>query len=98
MSDIYTRFMIVVLVSSPLAWLILKYLVWKHHTEVDLSPLTLWACVIAASATCGFVGILLVDGSQYAGASVFFWGIPILFGTTFGVVACLQLFESCGDY
>lgn len=97
MSDIYTRFLIVVLVSSPLAWLILKYLIQRYHTKAEISPLTLWACVIGASATCGFIGIVLVDGSQYAESAIFFWGVPILFGVIFGATACHQLFMSRDD-
>jgi hypothetical protein len=92
MMNLYIRFLIVAVVSSVLAWATVKYLLWKYYTRSEVSLLDLLACVITASATCGFVGIVLVDTSAYAESALFYWGIPIGIGFVFGVVAGRQVF------
>ncbi|MBL0038828.1 MAG: hypothetical protein IPP36_09885 [Nitrosomonadales bacterium] len=91
MNNLYIRFLIVAVGSSALAWIIIKYLISKYHSKSNVSIFDLLACVIGASSTCGFIGIVLVDGTQYAKSAIFYWGIPIIFGFIFGVAACHQL-------
>jgi len=91
MIDLYIRLLIVAVISSTLAWIVIKYLLSKYHYNLNVGTLDLLVCVIVASSVFGFVGIVLVDRTQYAELALFYWGIPIALGSVFGVIAFRQI-------
>ena len=94
MADIYFRFIMVAAGSSTLAWLAMKYLIARHQGVCEVRSLDLLVAVVLASSTCGFVGIMLIDGTKYANSPFFYWLLPIAIGSVFGVIGCQQVFLS----
>jgi hypothetical protein len=97
MMSLYIRFLIVAIGSSALTWLAIKYLIVKYRLDIAGGAIDLVACVVAASSTCGFIGIVLVDRTQYAESALFYWMVPIAIGFVFGVITCRQITEDALD-
>ena len=97
MMNLYIHFLIVSSGSSVLTWLAIKYLILKYQLNSEASTVDLIACVIASSSACGFIGIVLVDRTQYAESALFYWAVPIIIGFVFSVIACRQIFQATNN-
>lgn len=96
MINLYARFLVVAIGSSVLTLAAVKYLFWERFSPFEGRIMQLFACAVVASSTCGFIGIILVDGTRYAESPLFNWAAPIAIGSVFGVIACRQIFSN-GD-
>ena len=94
MINIYLRFLIVAVGASALAWFAMKYFMARYQFECELQSLDLLIAIILASSVCGFVGIMLIDETQFAESALFYWLAPIVIGSVFGVIGTLQIFLS----
>jgi len=94
MQNIYLRFLIVSIGSSTLALFAIKYYMARYQFECKIKSMDLLIGVAFASSACGFVGIMLIDGTRFDKSVILYWLFPIVIGSVFGVIGTLQILLS----